>query len=716
MTLRRLPRTYKMELTVPADGKLHEVVGRTLEEQTTHQLKLVTKLLVGPNGSLPDLPADSPPNIAFWDNLRQKFVTAGVRQDDSGNSNSRADSSKVKNLKANQTNVTLETLLKVVPVGHEIIAHLWLIDTAAVGKLASASMGCYEAVAIHVSKFDLPAGEYRDCDWLPEQLARMDDDWRANIDIRGIGRNLFVRGRALDTNPYAKYHIKDAPAFWSSPQNRDHLRAISETLCEDNSSLIEDFARFHRDEQKLTEIETAWRRGHEKMGLAPIAEDADKRGNIYLAEMSYNIPMLRSLSQYGGALTSLQLHEVPMMDLRILELILSACPALEILGIDKCELLHVADINPILDIAFRRAKKTGKKLRKLQFYPRSYTEPAHNRTGTHVLSWNPLKTNVETSLLITVFWAILKAVPMGIDLVSKGQPFRQFLDLVPMRPGQVAVFLHHVFKWLEAVETPGAYDWLTETQSPEGQFRNPGLLMLEDQVLLSMLQGTKGCKTMLKHKRASYYNEQYECCQCGCEMLAILFREEMKSRAADHRVCRICDLRGELNGESHHRLHDKRTMLNRFLYSPNDIEDKTDLSDDEMQSVSAPPRRNPFIKGETINGTHREEAVLQHRSLPKVQVLIGERRNFDILNAAGQAAMYDAEEAGWWKAGIFNDHPTMTKQTPYTEMRVANQGMLRKQSWEYVMWKNYYRDSGLAEQQAAAMTAGHEPPKPAGFW
>lgn len=127
----------------------------------------------------------------------------------------------------------------------------------------------------------------------------MDDDWRANIDIRGIGRNLFVRGRPLDTNPYAKYHVKDAPAFWSSPQNRNHLRAISETLCEDNSNLIEDFARFHRDEEKLTEIETAWRRGHEKMGLAPIAKDADKRGNIYLAEMSYNIPMRKSSEEWS---------------------------------------------------------------------------------------------------------------------------------------------------------------------------------------------------------------------------------------------------------------------------------------------------------------------------------------------------------------------------------------------------------------------------------
>lgn len=122
----------------------------------------------------------------------------------------------------------------------------------------------------------------------------MDDDWRAGIDIRGIGRNLFVRGKALDTNPYAEYCIKDAPSFWSSPQNRDQLRAISETLCEDNSSLVEDFARFHRDEKKLTEIENAWRRGHEKMGLPPTTKDGDKRGNIYLAEMSYNIPMRKS--------------------------------------------------------------------------------------------------------------------------------------------------------------------------------------------------------------------------------------------------------------------------------------------------------------------------------------------------------------------------------------------------------------------------------------
>ncbi|KAL2877695.1 hypothetical protein SGCOL_007033 [Colletotrichum sp. CLE4] len=715
MVPRRPLPSSKMELTIP-DDKLHKVVGRTLEYQETHQLKLITKLLVGPNGSLPDLPADSAPKPAFWDDIRQQFLTAGVREDKPGKSTSGAGPDKGATSQVGQTNTPLETLLKVVPIGSEIIAHLWLVDTSAVGKLASVSKGCSDAAAIHVSKFDLPTGEYRDCEWLPEELARMKDADRAIIDIGGIGRNLIIRGKALNNDPYAGHIVKGIPRFWSSLQQRDELWAISEIMCEANSDYVDDFAPFHHGENKLLEVEDRWKRRLEEMGLSSSTTDADERGNLYVAEMSYNIPMLRSLFQFGGALTALRLHEVPMMDIRILELILSACPVLEILGVFKCELLHVAHINQILDLVFQRATKTGKKLRSLQFYPRSYTEPAHNRTGTHVLSWNPLKTNVETSIFVTVFLAILKAVPMGIDLVSEGQLFRRFLDMVPMKPGQMALFLHHVHKWLDAAKTPKAYDWLTEEISPQGKFCDPRLLMLEDQVLLSMLQGTKEGKTMEKHRRPIYYHEKYECCGCGCQMLAVLFRREMKSRHADHRFCRICDLRGELNAESHHRLHEKRMMLNSFLYSPKDTEDNAGPTDDELRSVWAPPHRNPFIEGPIINGPHREEAFLQHRNLPKVQVLMHEFRHFDILNAVGQAAILDAMETGCWKAGVFNDHPTMTEQTPYTKMRVPNQNMLRKQAWEHVIWRTYYKDAGLAEQQAAAIAAGHEPPKPAGFW
>ncbi|OHE97471.1 hypothetical protein CORC01_07253 [Colletotrichum orchidophilum] len=693
-------RSSKMELMVPADGKLHAVVGRTLEEQSQHQVKLVTKLLAGPNGFLTHLPSNQPPSIAFWNKLRQGYLTgARVLPHQSDQSTSRAGSDKPSDIKAEKTNTALERLLKMIPVGREIIAHLWLVHTPSVGNLASTSKGCSDAVAIYVSRFNLPSGSYQDCDWLPSQLKCMDEAQRATIGIGGIGRNLFVRGK----DPNVETSIKGFPTAWASIVEREKLNELAEQNRTTNHQIYMAFIPFLMADKLLNAVEESWRCRHEEIGLSPTDTNAVR--DTYLREMNYNIPMLRSLCQYGGALRALQLHEVPMMDLRMVELVLSACPVLEALGIVKCELLHVADVNPLLDILYRRSKETGKKWKSLQFYPRSYIGPLYNRTGTHIVSWDPLSTNVETSLLITVFWAIMKAIPLGIDLVSEGQAFRKFLDLVPMVPGEIAVFLHHVHSWLD------------KAKSSETDNILPGIAeSLEDQVLLSMLLGTKERKRMEKHLRAMYFNDKYECCRCGCEMLAILFRSEMKLRAAGHRVCRICDLRLELDGENHHRLHDKRTMMDHFLSSPKDTREKTAPTDKELLEVLAPPHRNPFIAPPYLESICRAEAIVHYRKLPKVQDLIDPDRNFDILGASGQAAVFDADEKGSQLCGIYLDHPTLTQQTLYADLGVQNMARIRSQSWEHVIWKNYFKDAGLAAHQEAALAAGDEPPKPAGFW
>ncbi|KAF6800166.1 hypothetical protein CMUS01_15586 [Colletotrichum musicola] len=73
-----------------------------------------------------------------------------------------------------------------------------------------------------------------------------------------------------------------------------------------------------------------------------------------------------------------------------------------------------------------------------------YTNEGHNLTravldGTHALT-------------VSVGNAVLKARSLGIDLVSKYRAFRRFLELVPMEPGTVAIFLHHLYNWLDAYD------------------------------------------------------------------------------------------------------------------------------------------------------------------------------------------------------------------------------------------------------------------------
>ncbi|GKT64465.1 hypothetical protein ColTof4_06857 [Colletotrichum tofieldiae] len=374
------------------------------------------------------------------------------------------------------------------------------------------------------------------------------------------------------------------------------------------------------------------------------------------------------------------------MDLRIVEMILKVCPKLEVLGIINCELVHVGNLNPLLDIIYWNSRKLAKKPVSLQFYPRTYFGPLNNRLGTYIVSWDPVNVNVLTSFFATVFLAVVKALPMGIDLLSAGQDFRRFFDLVPMKPGQGAIFLHHVFTWIDAATSPPSYALLPNDIKED----------LEDQVVMSLLQG---CNQKMKHRQRDEQFSQNTCSRCSNTLIKAFFRPEMDIRRPAHWVCRICDLNYALDGEAHHRLIEKRDLLSVFLSSPDDpVLQSSQAMREDLQAVVAPLLVNPFARSPALNSTARIEAVRNHQNLPKAQDLIAPERDYAILGASGEAALLDVDDQLQELEGVHMDHPTLTKQTAPAWARL-NSKRVRNQAWEYVLWKNAVKDT--KEHQAS---------------
>ncbi|KAK2004784.1 hypothetical protein LX36DRAFT_622816 [Colletotrichum falcatum] len=671
----KLIRHGEMKPVVPQNDKCHPIVGRTYTEQCRHQLSTVIGLITGGQKSLPKLPYEIFPGPVFWNELRQapaNDTELDLPLSDEENEQPTREFQQDEKLidEAALPNLTtlFEQMLAVVPVGREVIAYLWFTDTPAVGRLASASKTCSDAVAIYVSRFHLPLGDYQDCDWPPSALDGIDDARRSMI---GIGCNLFVRGR----DPSAALgDIKGIPKAWLSHETRNTLWNIAQDHKAD-ADTYNKFFPFLVNDERLLDAEAKLGARHHEQGLPPT-----EAANHYLREVSYNIPMLRSLNQYGGALKNLRLHEVPMMDTRIVEMILMSCPHLEILGVINCELLHVGHLVPLLDLSYWNSKRMAKKPVILQFYPRTYFGPLNSRFGTHIVSWDPINVNVLTSFFATVFLAVMKAIPMGIDLLSKSQDFRRFFDLVPMNPGQGAAFLHHVFTWIDSAMSPPSYALL------------PNIVKeyLEDQVLMCLLQG---CNKKVKHRQRNEQFKQHTCNRCSNTLIRAFFRPEMDVRRPAHWVCRICDLQYALNGEDHHRLIEKREILNTLLSSSVETaQNPGQVMDKDLQDTVAPLLVNPFVRSPSLHSVARIEAVRNHQNLPRVLDLIAPDRDYAVLGASGEAALLDVHNKLQELDGIYMDHPTLTKQTIPTWARL-NGKRIRNQSWEYILWKDAVQDS-----------------------
>lgn len=300
-----------MKVTVPKDGQCHPIVGRSYDEQREHQISLVAGILTGSNGMLPDLPGDKMPGPPFWNKLRQGQIHASEVQNAplSEPVSKTEDESKIPEELINSSRkTTFEEMLAVVPIGQEVIATLWYMNTPDVGRLASASKACSDAIAIYVvspysivvstnsydidlpqSRFHLPIGDYQDCDWLPQALIGIDHHRKETI---GIGRNLFVRGRDPDVTSGG---IKGVPKTWACDRQRANLW----NRAQDNKSNVSIYTKlfsFLVCDEQLHAAEIALETSCHDQDLLPQDRGRGSRHH-YLREISYNIPMCRPPAQ-----------------------------------------------------------------------------------------------------------------------------------------------------------------------------------------------------------------------------------------------------------------------------------------------------------------------------------------------------------------------------------------------------------------------------------
>ncbi|KAF9869616.1 hypothetical protein CkaCkLH20_12913 [Colletotrichum karsti] len=675
-----------MKLIIPDDGPCHPIVGGSYQQQREHQIDVATKIVTGPHGCVSELskdcwPEPAFPEPAFWRRNNQHEVSSEASAADTQSSavNSSINSPSPESSEIHGQAPMLIQSLRIFPIGREIISTLWSIDTPAIGNLAIASKGTSGAVAFYISRFHLPSGDFQDCDRLPGALDGMAPERKATI---GIGSHLLITGK--DKYPSATA-IKGVHEIWASAALRDKMW---------------DFTQSHKNQPAMyfklfpylmSEHFLLLREGklEEKFDAYDVPTDERNISYRHLREMGYNIPMLRALSQYGGNLTHMRLHEVPMLDIRLVNLILSICPSLEALSLFECDLLHFNSIIPLLNAVHWASKKMKKTPVLIDFFPRTYFGLKGYGQGTHIISWDGLDVGtLGPSVFTTVLVAVLKALPMGIDLLGQGKLFRKFLDLVPMKPGASTVFCHHLFSYLDS---------LADRSIPE-EVRDA----LENQVLLSVYQGTE---KVFKCRDRDEAFQSFDCCRCGSTMIRGLFDKTQAARPDDQRVCRVCVLDYELEGQEHHRLQKKRGLLDGFLRIKEEVavENMVSSSDiptleEDLAIIKAPIMENRFISGPAPDSAHRHAAWLERFNLPDVADLTDENRDIDVLCVALNAALLDVHTKMSELDGIDLDHPMHRR-------RAHTRGKYFRQTWESTIWREVTKEREV-----------NGGVKPAGFW
>jgi hypothetical protein len=110
---------------------------------------------------------------------------------------------------------------------------------------------------------------------------------------------------------------------------------------------------------------------------------------------------------------------------------------LKVLGIYRCELIHVGDTMKLLEI-IQTNRATGKKDRvALDFYPRFHVGPEHipggyEPTGSYGVTWDNFILDSRLAIWQLLTISLPQAKKQGVDLISKDSAFRFWLDQSPL--------------------------------------------------------------------------------------------------------------------------------------------------------------------------------------------------------------------------------------------------------------------------------------------
>jgi hypothetical protein len=193
----------------------------------------------------------------------------------------------------------------------------------------------------------------------------------------------------------------------------------------------------------------------------------------------------QSIHNFADYFQNLQLHRVPFLTTELLGLLIPKMRNLRILGIYKCQLIHVGETMKLLDVI-----KTDRPLERenqisLDFYPNFHLGPVEEpgnkySVGAYGVTWDNWNFDTTRAVWCLVIQIIPKARSQGVDFESKHTMFRQWMEKGPchkieetiaafMNPDESSENLKKVAAMINYRRTKGKVGMLTQHNRPGGQ-------------------------------------------------------------------------------------------------------------------------------------------------------------------------------------------------------------------------------------------------------
>jgi hypothetical protein len=142
------------------------------------------------------------------------------------------------------------------------------------------------------------------------------------------------------------------------------------------------------------------------------------------------------MSNFADFFRNLQLHRLPFLTTNILELTIPMMRNLKVLGVYKCQLIHVGDTMKLLEI-IQTDKPKGKDTQiSLDFYPNYHQGPVpfpgyKYYVGSYGVTWDNWNGDTRLGVWQLISVIIPQALKQKQDFWSKHTMFRQWLDKSP---------------------------------------------------------------------------------------------------------------------------------------------------------------------------------------------------------------------------------------------------------------------------------------------
>lgn len=276
------------------------------------------------------------------------------------------------------------------------------------------------------------------------------------------------------------------------------------------------------------------------------------------------IDSVKSIFARRNTIEVLHFQKVPVLDRRLVAIILRACPRVRMIGIYDCRLIHFGDVVCLIDLideinTSRRADGLPE-IEAFDFYPNfNYGTPWSDPSArTNGLTWKPYPNEgVRRGVFRILLEAHLKASRMGLKLLfEETHGFRTFLNRIPTLRRSMPHFLDALYRHMDAAKARNSNtDALDRAFDDMQTHINMGL---ESQSSLSSRSLPK--QTRDRMKKALYF-----CCSCGYEMGEHFFFIAARSNPPHRRTCAGCHLRRVLDEEDDHGKLARREIIENLF-------------------------------------------------------------------------------------------------------------------------------------------------------